>query len=104
MIVALIDRSMEVLETKTFKVFESDNSTVSIITVENVMQFSTVIGQFVTAYVLLSYGFVCAIGFIIHHFFHRFHRHLQNIFCIHLTRESHEFSMSASRVASSIAS
>jgi len=58
MIVALIDRSMEALETKTFKVFGSDNSTVSIITVENIMQFSTVIGQFVTAYVLLPYVFV----------------------------------------------
>jgi len=54
------------------------------ITVENTMQFLTVIGQFVIAYVLLPYDFVCAI--IIHHFFHRFHGHLQNIFCTHLTQ------------------
>jgi len=37
-------------------------------------------------YCLIPYGFIYAMDFIIHHFFHRFHGHLQNIFCTHLTQ------------------
>jgi len=41
-------------------------------------------------YCLMPYNFVCAMGFIIHHFFHRFHGHLQNIFCTHLTQAPYD--------------
>jgi len=52
------------------------------------MQFLTVLGQFVI--VLLLYDFVCVMGFIIHHFFHRFHGHLQNIFRTHSTQAPYD--------------
>jgi len=50
-----------------------------------------VIGQFITAYftaLFMLYDFVCLMGFIIHHFFHRFHGHLRNIFCTHLITQA----------------
>jgi len=41
-------------------------------------------------YCLMPYDFVCVMGFITHRFFHRFHGHLQNIFCTHLMQAPYD--------------